>query len=401
MTWRRQPPAYSPVDPRSLVAGAGAWLTHASPAEERISADLSQRYAATAALLADSGTSALVMVLRHVVGYGRTVAYPAYGCIDLTAAAVRAGVRVRLYDLDPNTLSPDLESVKKAVMRGVEAIVVAHLYGYPADVAAVRELADQHGIPVIEDAAQAAGGTLLDKRCGALADLSILSFGRGKGITAGSGGAVLARTTPHAQWIQRARERLGAGSRGGREIFTLAAQWMLARPSLYRIPAALPALRLGEMVYRPAREPRSISAAAAAILPAALEIEEGDVAARRARAAEIIAAIGSSRRVLPIRPLPGARPGYLRLAFLDSVGDISTNPSLGVLRGYPMTLDQHEQLQPALAARERAGKGAEFLRDRLLTAAVHSRVSQADIARFGDWIYAGSGHARVEEAWAT
>src|SRR5437016_11135889 len=149
------------------------------------------------------------------------------------------------------------------------------------------------------------------------------------------------------------------------EIFTLAAQWMLARSSLYRIPAALPALRLGEMVYRPAREPRSISAAAAAILPAALEIEEGDVAARRARAAEIIAAIGSSRRVLPIRPLPGARPGYLRLAFLDSVGDISTNPSLGVLRGYPMTLDQHEQLQPALAARERAGKGAEFLRDRL------------------------------------
>lgn len=368
--------------------------------DEWIAKDLRQRYAATDALLTDSGTSALVLVLRRLVRHGGTVAYPGYGCIDLAAAAVRAGVRVRLYDLDPTTLSPDLDSVRKVIKRGVDAIVVAHLYGYPADVASVQELAAPQGIPVIEDAAQAAGGTLRGKRSGALADVSILSFGRGKGTTAGSGGAVLVRTPSLAQWIQLARFSLANGSSGGREIGVLAAQWMFARPSLYRIPASIPALKLGEMVYRSAREPRSISAAAAAILPMALDMEEGEVAYRRTRAAEILSMIGVTRRLLPIRPLVGADPGYLRLAFLDNVGDASTNDGLGVLRGYPMTLEQHEHLQPVLAPGERAGKGAELLRDRLLTAPTHSRVRDEDIAQLGEWL-AGSASRTVVEAWAT
>src|SRR5207247_5224225 len=113
---------------------------------------LRARYGALDAILTDSGTSALILALRAVVRPGGTIAYPGYSCIDLTSAAVGAGMRVRLYDLNPSTLSPDLESVERAINRGVNAIVVAHLYGYPADVGAVQELARKSGIPVIEDA---------------------------------------------------------------------------------------------------------------------------------------------------------------------------------------------------------------------------------------------------------
>jgi len=242
-----------------------------------IAEELRRRYDATDAVLTNSGTSALVVALRDLLPRGGTVAYPSYACIDLTAAALKAGVRVRLYDLDPTTLSPDLDSVANVLKRGVEAIVVAHLYGYPADVTGVRKLADEQGVAVIEDAAQAAGGTLNGTRLGSLADVSILSFGRGKGMTAGSGGALLARSPRLTEWTQRVRASLGAEMRGGSEVGVLAAQWLLARRPIYGIPASIPALKLGETVYREPSDPHSISVTAGAILKFALAGDDREV----------------------------------------------------------------------------------------------------------------------------
>ena len=180
--------------------------------------------------------------------------------------------------------------MRRALARGVDAIVVAHLFGYPADVERVKDLAARHGVVVIEDAAQAAGGTLHRARLGSLADISVLSFGRGKGTTAGSGGALLVRTGMLADWARKTRETLPASPRGGRQVVNLVAQWVLSRPDLYRFPASIPALRLGEMVYHRAGTPREMTAAAAAILPAALRTADREVARRRwpARATSIL-----------------------------------------------------------------------------------------------------------------
>jgi dTDP-4-amino-4,6-dideoxygalactose transaminase len=388
MNWRWQPPVLSPVSPRSLVRGIGAAFGLRPDGHKSVVAALLHRYGARDALLTDSGTSALILALRALMPPGGTVAYPGYACVDLTAAAVRAGIRVRLYDLDPRTLSPDLGSMRDAIRRGVDAIVVAHFYGYPADIDAIQQIARPHGIPVIEDAAQGAGGKMRGAPLGSRGDMAILSFGRGKGTTGGSGGAVLVRTPELAEWVRQTREKLGRVPRGGREVVTLAAQWMLAHPLLYRLPASIPGLKLGEMVYHAAPEPRAMHATAAAILPAALVMEEHEVASRRARAKDLLSLLTETPRLVPIRQLPGANPGFLRLAFLDNIGDASPLAALGAVRGYPMTLDQHEQLQPLLAPRERAGKGAGLLRDRLFTIPTHSRVGSADVARLGDWLRA-------------
>ena len=388
MSWRYQPPALSPVSPAALLAGFAAAVGRSRGGNQVVTDELKRRYQATDVLLTDSGTSALVIALQSLVPPGGTVAYPAYACIDLTAAAVRARVRVRLYDLDPLTLSPDMDSLRKTIERGVDAVLVAHLYGYPADVTAVIALAAERGIPVIEDAAQAAGGSLRGLRLGGLADVSILSFGRGKGTTAGSGGALLSRRPDGAGGtLSTAGMRLGGGSRGAHEIVALSAQWLLARSELYRFPASLPALKLGEMTFRAATEPRSISAAAAAILPIALRMEERELSHRRQRAKELIPLLRqTSGSLLPIRCVPGGEAGFLRLAFLDTIGGTRPNESIGVMRGYPLTLDQHEQLAPILAAGEKAGRGAQRLRDRLLTAPTHSRVTATDVARFERWL---------------
>ncbi|MFL5630430.1 MAG: DegT/DnrJ/EryC1/StrS family aminotransferase [Gemmatimonadaceae bacterium] len=401
MSWRYQPPAFSPVTPASLVAGVLAAIRPSREGEEHVIGELCKRYHANDALLTDSGTSALVIAIQMVLPRGGTIAYPAYACPDLVAAALRAGVKVRLYDLDPMTMGPDLSSLRETIARGVDAILVAHLYGYPADVGAVNEVAAERDIPVIEDAAQGAGGDLRGARLGALADLSILSFGRGKGMTAGSGGALLARTPDNAASMRRAASRLRDGSRGAREMVGLSAQWLLARPELYRLPASIPALKLGETVFRRPAEPRSISAAAAAVLPIALSTEDLERGHRVARARAFLAILNEAAAgLVPVRPIPGGQSGFLRLAFLDAIGDTLPNESVGVTRGYPLTLDQHEQLRPILATGESAGKGAQRLRDRLLTVATHSRVGVADVERFARWLSTQASSAHVE-AFAT
>jgi dTDP-4-amino-4,6-dideoxygalactose transaminase len=353
---------------------------------QRVIAALCERYSAADALLTNSGTSALILALRKTVPRGGTVAFPGYACVDLTTAALGAGIRVRLYDTDPETLSPDLDSVKKVIDRGVDAILVAHLYGYPADVPGVEKLAAAHGIPVIEDAAQGAGGTLGGNLLGSFAELSVLSFGRGKGMTAGSGGALLVNTLALTDWIKQVRGDLGAAAGGGGEVMTLAAQSVFARPSVYRFPASIPALKLGEMVYHPPTEPRPMAAAAAAILQSALRIDEQEVQYRRIRAKNLLDRVTDSYGVSPVRPISGGESGYLRLALIDTLGQRLPRASIGALRGYPMILDQHTQMLPMLMPGERAGKGAQLLRDRLFTLPTHSRVTHSDLGRVAEWL---------------
>jgi len=386
--WRRYPPVLSPVSTRALVHGIGAAIGLRRDSHAAVAAILRHRYGATDALLTDSGTSALILALQKMLPRGGTVAYPAYACIDITAAAVATGVRVRLYDLDPATMSPDLDSVRAALRRGADAIVVAHLYGYPADMAGVRKLAAEQGIPVIEDAAQGAGGTLNGERLGSLGEVAILSFGRGKGTTAGKGGAVLVRTPALAQWTRRAVSDLKPASRGGVTILSLAAQRVLSHPSLYRLPSSIPGLRLGEMVYHAPHTPRAMSGASAGVLRWTLGLEEREVAGRRERARDVLSHMHDVPNVAPVRPISGAEPGFLRLAFLDSDGTRLSHPDLGALRGYPMTLDEHPQLRALLLPGERAGKGSQFLRDRLFTVPTHSRVDQAFFAGLAEWLMA-------------
>ncbi|HKR09479.1 MAG TPA: DegT/DnrJ/EryC1/StrS family aminotransferase [Gemmatimonadaceae bacterium] len=386
MTWRRVPPVYSPVGARALMDGVRAAIGAAPDLRTMVESSLRHRYGSADVILTDGGTSALLLALQNALPKGATVALPSYCCIDVTAAAVAAGVGVRLYDVDPVTLSPNPDSVRAAISRGVQAIVVAHLYGYPADVRAVQSLAAEHGILVIEDAAQAAGGSVNGSLLGSIGDIAVLSFGRGKGTTAGSGGALLIKSSRLSDFANRARSVTRNGTRGAMQLAGVAAQAVLAHPWLYALPASVPALRLGEMVYHPAHSPRRISRVGAAVLNRTLASAEADVAARRARAASLLSEIESIASVVTVRTISGGNSGYLRLAVLDSAGVREARPDLGVLRGYPLTLDQHSQLEPLLHPGERAGSGSVYLRERLFTIPTHPRTTQSHSRDVVDWL---------------
>lgn len=382
MIWRQQLPVASPISLRAVgAATVSALIGSASHARTR--ALVLERWSAAEALLTDSGTSALVSALRLAVPPGGAVAFPGYACIDLAAAALRAGTRVRLYDLDPATLSPDLESVESVMRRGVDAIVVAHLFGYPADVAAVRALAVRDGVTIIEDAAQGAGATLHGRRLGSLGDLSILSFGRGKGLCAGGGGALLTFAEP---WCSALRAvSVPASGRGITRMAKTAAQWALGRPSFYLLPARIPALQLGEMVYHKAGEPNAIARSSAKMLHSAIALEDADVSLRRANAMALEMRAVRQHDIRIVSAVPGGAPSYLRYALRDLSGTRSAEPALGVARPYPRTLAEQAELNPVRVSREPATPGASLLRESLFTMPTHRYVTHADVEALAAW----------------
>jgi dTDP-4-amino-4,6-dideoxygalactose transaminase len=345
---------------------------------------LRDEFSASTCVLTDSGTSALVLALRLLLPEGGVVGLPGYGCVDITSAVKFAGIAARIYDVDPATLSPDLDSVRMLLKRGVNSLLVAHYYGYPADLPAVRSLASQYGVPILEDAAQASGGLLDGKRLGALGDLSILSFGRGKGLFGGRGGALLVRS---GELTGRPGGLPSLGDRRGiYDLLGVAAQWALGRPTLYGIPASIPSLRLGKMVYHPAHEPRPLSRVAASLTLSALENEPADRRSR-VRKASVLEALASVADLLtPIQPIEGADPGYLRLALLDRSRSRRAASRLGVMPGYPRTLREQSELTPHLLPGEPMTPGATELRELLFTLPTHAFVTRKDLLALHEWM---------------
>ena len=384
MIGRRQLAVASPIS-IAAVARAFAGSALASYEQHHVARALVEhRYAAARAYLTDSGTSALVLALRAAVPPGGVVGFPGYSCVDLAAAALRAGVRVRLYDLDPATLGPDLDSIDALLRRGVDALVVAHLYGYPADVPAVRERASRAGVVVIEDAAQGAGGALAGQRLGTLGDLSILSFGRGKGLCAGGGGALLSRDGRFTQALDRVKLR--PSGRGWLGLAKTTVQWALGRPSVYAIPSSIPWLHLGEMVYRSAGEPARLPSGAASLIQSAFALDDLTASRRREVARVLDAAARAARGIGVSDLIREADGGYLRYAVRDLTGGRTMDRALGVLRAYPHTLAEQRELAPVLVPGEPATPGATELRRTLFTLPTHHFVSASDRTAMVEWM---------------
>ena len=374
----------STITASSLTRAVAPALFGGSAEPAALRAELQRAFGASDVALVDSGTSALALALRASTPAGGVVALPAYACVDIGAAAIFAKLRARLYDIDPVTLSPDLASVSRVLEAGVDSIVVAHLYGYPANVPGVAALAASHGVRVIEDAAQGAWGKLLETRLGAFGPLTVLSFGRGKGMTGGGGGALLGIGAAQRDAIAESASKLRAAKSGVRILALAKAQWILGRPALYAIPSAIPALHLGETIYHPAHEPRAISGVSALLVRDALARAEIDLAVRRAHAEEMERVVARTSGLEAIRAIPGSKPGYLRLPVRISDGH-RERPELGVVRGYPNTLAELPELKASLLGDEKL-PGARELQRTLVTLPTHAMVTAEDIFKLTDWM---------------
>jgi 3-amino-5-hydroxybenzoate synthase len=147
---------------------------------------------AAAALAVSNGTQAIELALSALgVGRGDEVLVPAYTFISTATAVLAAGAVPVMVDVRPDTYCLDPEAAAAAITPRTRAIVPVHMAGHVADMDALIELAQAHGLAVLEDAAHAQGADWKGRRVGALAQAGIFSFQAGKLMTAGEGGLVL------------------------------------------------------------------------------------------------------------------------------------------------------------------------------------------------------------------
>ncbi len=140
-----------------------------------------------------NGTVAIELALRALgVGPGSEVITVAHTFVATVEAIAATGARPVLVDVDPVTRCIDVAAVERALTERTAAVVAVHLYGRPAPVDELAALCGRRGIPLVEDAAQAHGGTVDGRRTGALGTVGCFSFYPTKNLGAmGDGGAVV------------------------------------------------------------------------------------------------------------------------------------------------------------------------------------------------------------------
>ena len=155
-----------------------------------------------------SGTAAIELSLRALgIGPGDEVITTAHTFIATAEAVNNVGARPVFADIDPSTYNIDPDHVDALVTDRTRAILPVHLYGQPADLKALMEIAERRGIRVVEDAAQAHGAEVGGRRCGSIGHLACFSFYPGKNLGAyGDAGAVTSNDADLVAKVRRLRD---------------------------------------------------------------------------------------------------------------------------------------------------------------------------------------------------
>lgn len=163
------------------------------------------------AVAVNSGTSALHLALEVAgVGSGDEVILPALCYVAAAVAVVQLGATPVICDVEQRSLTLDPERARELIGPQTRAILPVHFWGYPADLPALRRLCDEHGLALVEDAAQAPGCRVGDALTGSFGDTAAFSFANRKHVTCGEGGMVLCRSADVAARV-RALANCGKG----------------------------------------------------------------------------------------------------------------------------------------------------------------------------------------------
>jgi dTDP-4-amino-4,6-dideoxygalactose transaminase len=156
----------------------------------------------------NTGTSALHLALLAAnVGPGDEVITVPFTFVASVAAIHYTGAKTVFVDIDPRTYTMDPGAIEAAITPRTKAIIPVHLYGHPADMDPILEVARRHKLAVVEDACQAHGAEYKGRRIGSLGDMGCFSFYPGKNLGAyGEGGMVVTANPEYARTIRMLRD---------------------------------------------------------------------------------------------------------------------------------------------------------------------------------------------------
>ncbi len=139
-----------------------------------------------------SCTSALHLAIKSLnIGKGDEIICPDLTFLAPANMVVHSGAKLKLVDINPETLAIDHKHIEKEITTKTKAIIVVHQFGHSADMNPIMKIARKYNLKIIEDNAESIGGKYRGKKLGSIGDLATLSFYANKIITSGEGGAIL------------------------------------------------------------------------------------------------------------------------------------------------------------------------------------------------------------------
>jgi len=196
-----------------------------------------------------SGTAGLYLIcenLKNLLKNRTAVIIPAYICPSVPWAIAKAGLKVRVCDINRQDFNFNLGELEDLCRKNEDilAIVATHLAGIPVDLDPVAAIAKKHGIFLVEDCAQSLGAFYKGKKAGTLSDFSFFSLARGKGLTIYEGGAVVCNKKEYSAGLQQKIEQIVKDRPLAEllKILELLGYGVFYRPQLFWFVSKLPEL---------------------------------------------------------------------------------------------------------------------------------------------------------------
>lgn len=343
----------------------------------------------------NSGRAAFTIILKALMKTAPPdrdeVVIPAYTCFSVPSSIVRAGLKIRLADLDPGKIDYDYRKLGEVDFRKVLAIIPCNLFGIVSDWKELTAIARQNNLEIIDDSAQTFGIIHDGRQSGSWGKAGFYSFGRGKNITAVGGGAIMTDSDELAAAIAESMNRAKPPRPTDdiKAFLKIVVYSIFLRPYFFGIPESLPFLGLGKTVYDENFPIAGLSRLQTAVLLDMLKKIEwlNTVRAENARfLAESIAKDETTGGFV----IPGRRtdyiPPYLRLPVLapsnslrrKAIADLN-RAGIGASTMYPSTIKDIPGLESHLVGTENKYPGAAILADRLFTLPTHPYVARKDL----------------------
>lgn len=250
--WRKLPPAGASVAPVDLIHGIGG-LWGGQAYKGKVEAEMKAALGVQEIFFVSSGKAALTLILNALKSRSprREVVIPAYTCYSVPSAVIKADLDLVLCDVDPSTFDFKADQLEQLVTEKTLCVVCDHLFGIPSDMSRIQAICRNKGAFLVEDVAQAMGGTYQGDPLGAIGEAGFFSFGRGKHVTCGAGGAVATNSRVMADAIRPLYEGLEYPGfvESMKDLLEAALTAIFIHPALYRLPGLLPFLKLGQTFF--------------------------------------------------------------------------------------------------------------------------------------------------------
>jgi dTDP-4-amino-4,6-dideoxygalactose transaminase len=345
-----------------------------------------------------TGRGAMTLLLKSLRELSNSekkyeVIVPAYTCYSVASSIINAGLKIKLCDINPDTLSYDMDKLNQMSFDNVLCIISANLYGIPNQLVELERLADLKKIYLIDDAAQAFDAECSDRKVGTFGVAGLFSFDKGKNITSIEGGVIVTNNKKLSEIINKHYIKLSNQTLKG-TLSTLAkvcVYYFFINPFLYWLPASLPFLNLGKTRFE---EEIEILKYSRLVAPLALKqiLRSNEIKKKRIKNGIWYQnSIKENTNIKKIKEKDNTNPVYLRypvkIKNKDNKIDILDRAKrYGVTMSYPKSLNKLEEIQKYVV-NPGVYRGAEEVSDQLITLPTHLYINEITIKKIVELIY--------------